>query len=52
MKTTKFTLGFEFQFQDDSPYEMEVTRENPSRKQIEEIRDWVMKSINEVLEEG
>ena len=51
MSVTKFEMGFKIHTDKESPFEITVDRQNPSRKQIDEIRKWINDSIDEYLEE-
>lgn len=46
----KFELGFKIHTDKESPYEFTISRQNPTEKQIKEIRDWIQESITEYLE--
>ena len=35
----------------ESPYEIKVVRENPTKKQVIDIRDWIYNSITDYVEE-
>jgi hypothetical protein len=48
---TKFELGFKIHTNVESPFEMKVDRQNPSEKQIADIRKWINDSIDEYLED-
>ena len=47
----KFELGFKIHTTKESPYEITIARENPTKKQVIEIRDWIYESITDYLTE-
>lgn len=47
----KFELGFKIHTDKESPFEIKINRENPSFKQIDDIRQWINDSIDEYLED-
>lgn len=51
MPIIKFELGFKIHTTEESPYEINVKRENPTKEQVIEIRDWIHNSITDYIEE-
>ena len=50
MKCTKLTVKFEFQYDSESPFGMDVKWENPTSDQIAKVRDFIIKQFNEEIE--
>ena len=51
MKIIKFELGFKIHTDKESPFEINIKRDNPTKKQVVEIRDWIRNSITDYLED-
>jgi len=51
MKIKKFELGFKIHTTKEPPFEIKITRENPTKKQVTEIRDWIHNQITDYLGE-
>ena len=47
---TKFEISFKIHTNVESPFEIKIERENPSKRQIADIRRWISESITEYLE--
>ena len=39
-----------FHYEEETPYEIDITRQNPSIQQVKDIQNWVNKIISEEIE--
>ena len=50
MAILRFKIEFKFVTDTESPYEIKIDRKNPSKDQVNEIKDWIVSSIDEYLD--
>lgn len=50
MKMKRIRVHLVFDYEGESPYDIDITRQNPNSQQIKDIRDWVEKILSEEIE--
>ena len=50
MELKRIRVHMVFHYKGESPYDIDITRQNPSAAQIGDIRNWVDKIIDEEIE--
>lgn len=50
MKMKRIRVHLVFHYKDESPYDIDITRQNPSAAQIGDIRNWIDKIISEEID--
>jgi len=50
MKAERLTFRWRLTYDTESPFEVKVNWQNPSIKQIEDARDYIIKALNKEIE--
>ena len=49
MRCTKLKIKFEFQYDTESPFGMDIKWENPSVEQIQKVKDFLVRQFDEEI---
>lgn len=50
MRCTKLKVKFEFKYDNESPFGIDLSWENPSTDQIGKVRDYIVKQFNDEID--